>query len=597
MQKYNKGYNRSMPGQKLKKRILFTAFLLSIPALTFLLLWLTPLGGLFENFRFERYAGERFRREAAASAITLHYTLADPSAAGMEEVSPSFGSVPMPEDSGLSDSLEEQARELAEFDENYLNTGNRILLDLLEQDLENQELLESCFMLQEPLGPSLGIQAQLPVLLAEYTFRTPEDITGYLKLLSDLPRYFQEILRFEQKKAELGLFMSDSCLDGILEQCSAFINDPEPHYLQTVFEEKLKDFDGLTDEERSACLRAHKQLMASCVLPAYQSLCDGLSALRGSGTNSGGLAGFENGTDYYLYLLRSQVGTWDTPEEIEQRLYRQLQEDTLAVQETARQTPSLLLDTPEPQLAFSSPEQMLEDLKAACADDFPELPPTEYQVKVVDDALEDFLSPAFYLTPPVDTNSPNAIYINQSSQMSSMELYTTLAHEGFPGHLYQTVSFSLTGAPYLRHLYEPSGYVEGWATYIESYAYRYAVRSHPEFSDAARLMWLNRSISLCLYSLMDIGIHYHGWNLSQTTDFLSGFGITDTSATADIFEYIVETPANYLNYYVGYLNFLDLKEAYQEQQGADFSLMDFHSRLMEIGPAPFPTVRKYLLAR
>ena len=67
--------------------------------------------------------------------------------------------------------------------------------------------------------------------------------------------------------------------------------------------------------------------------------------------------------------------------------------------------------------------------------------------------MEEFLSPAFYLTPPADTNAPNSIYINNSADMSSLELYTTLAHEGFPGHLYQTVCFSLTDAPYIRHLY------------------------------------------------------------------------------------------------------------------------------------------------
>lgn len=584
-----------MPGQKLKKRILFTVLLLSIPAVTFLLLWLTPAGGLFENFRFEAYTEERFREEAAASSINLHYTLADPSSAGIEDPAVTFGTVPLPEEAGLEAQSSKEAEELAGFDRSALNTDNRILLDVLEKNREDQELLESCYMLQEFLGPSLGIQAQLPVLLAEYTFRTTEDITDYLKLLQDLPRYFSELLEFEQEKSRLGLFMNDDCLDGILEQCSSFLNDPAPHYLQTVFEEKLNQFDGLTGQEREACQKAHEQLLESCVFLAYRSLCDGLSGLRGSGRNSGGLAGLEHGTEYYRYLLRSQVGTDDTPEEIEQRLYLQLQEDSREVGELAGQTPSLLLGTSEPQLNFSSPEQMIEDLKTAIADDFPQLPETEYEVKYVDDALEEFLSPAFYLTPPVDTSSPNSIYINQSSLMSSMELYTTLAHEGFPGHLYQTVSFSLTDAPYLRHLYEPGGYIEGWATYIESYAYAYAVRSHPELSDAARLMWLNRSINLCLYSLMDLGIHYHGWTLAQTREFLSSFGITQESLADETFQYIVETPANYLRYYVGYLNFLDLREACREREGEDFSLKEFHRRLMEIGPAPFSIVEKYLL--
>lgn len=585
-----------MPNPKRKKRLLLSLLFLSIPLATFLTLWLTPAGGIFENSRFQKYAEKRFCQEACSSVINLHYTLSDPSLAGINDYQATFGSVCLPDPEEQETALQEEEAALEQFDENALSEENRITLDILRQDLEDQKLLCSCFALQEVLGPSLGTQAQLPVLLAEYTFRTSQDITDYLKLLSDLPRYFQEILAFEQEKASLGVVMNDACVDRIVEQCNSFVNASDPHYLQTAFEEKLSSFEDLTPEERDACLDAHAKLMKSCVLPAYRQLSDGLLALRGSGTNQTGLAGFEHGTDYYLYLLRSQVGTDATPEEIEQRLYRQLNEDTKEVSEIVSADPSFLLSVSAPELNFSSPESMLEDLTTAITDDFPPLEQVTWEIKYVDEALEDFLSPAFYLTPPVDTNSPNSIYINNSSRMSSLELYTTLAHEGFPGHLYQTVFFSLTDAPYIRHLYAPGGYIEGWATYVESYAYEYAVRSNPEQTDSARLMWLNRSINLCLYSLMDIGIHYHGWNQAQTEHFLSAFGITDTALADEIFQYIVETPANYLKYYVGYLNFEDLKQEMQQKEQEDFSLKEFHEKLLEIGPAPFSVVRKYLFS-
>lgn len=585
-----------MPNPKRKKRILLSLLFLSVPLATFLILWLTPAGGIFENNRFQKYAEERFRQEACSSVINLHYTLSDPSLAGIDDYPATFGSVCLPDAEEQEAALQEEEETLEQFDEDALSEENRITLDILRQDLEDQKLLCSCFALQEVLGPSLGTQAQLPVLLAEYTFRTSRDITDYLKLLSDLPRYFQEILAFEQEKASLGVFMNDACVDRIVEQCDSFVNASEPHYLQTVFEEKLSSFEDLTPEERDACLDAHAKLMESCVLPAYRQLSDGLLALRGSGTNQTGLAGFEHGTDYYLYLLRSQVGTDATPEEIEQRLYRQLNEDTKEVSEIVSADPSFLLSVSAPELNFSSPESMLKDLTTAITGDFPPLEQVTWEIKYVDEALEDFLSPAFYLTPPVDTNSPNSIYINNGSRMSSLELYTTLAHEGFPGHLYQTVFFSLTDAPYIRHLYAPGGYIEGWATYVESYAYEYAVRSNPEQTDSARLMWLNRSINLCLYSLMDIGIHYRGWNQAQTEHFLSAFGITDTALADEIFQYIVETPANYLKYYVGYLNFEDLKQEMQQEEQENFSLKEFHEKLLEIGPAPFSVVRKYLFS-
>ena len=105
---------------------------------------------------------------------------------------------------------------------------------------------------------------------------------------------------------------------------------------------------------------------------------------------------------------------------------------------------------------------------------------------------------------------------------------------------------------------------------------------------------LNRSISLCLYSILDLGIHYQGWNLQTTSDTLGVFGITDQETCKEIFQYIVENPANYLKYYLGYLNFVSLKDQAQKEAGNSFSLKDFHEDLLDIGPAPFPVIEKYL---
>lgn len=120
-------------------------------------------------------------------------------------------------------------------------------------------------------------------------------------------------------------------------------------------------------------------------------------------------------------------------------------------------------------------------------------------------SMEDFLSPAFYLTPPLDTGSPNVIYINRANSHSNLELFTTLSHEGFPGHLYQTVFFGRTQPADIRYLITSGGYVEGWATYVESYGYQYAASllTDKAASDLTALMWKNRCINLCIYSLLD----------------------------------------------------------------------------------------------
>ena len=229
--------------------------------------------------------------------------------------------------------------------------------------------------------------------------------------------------------------------------------------------------------------------------------------------------------------------------------------------------------------------------------DFPELKDATYELRTVHPSMKKFLSPAFYLTPPVDTRTPNVIYINDSGRTSSLELFGTLAHEGFPGHLYQTVSFAENNPSDIRYLVTSSGYVEGWATYVESYGYEYAasLMNDPDSAqNAVRLAWLNRSMNLCIYSLIDIGIHYRGWDAARTAVFLKAFGINNASTAAEIYQYIVETPGNYLKYYWGYLNFLDLKTVCQKKLGDDFDLKEFHRRILDIGPVQFPVLEKYM---
>ncbi|MFR5970913.1 MAG: DUF885 family protein [Clostridium sp.] len=51
------------------------------------------------------------------------------------------------------------------------------------------------------------------------------------------------------------------------------------------------------------------------------------------------------------------------------------------------------------------------------------------------------LSPAFYLTPPIDEPAANVIYINHAAKYRHQNLHATLAHEGYPGHLFQNCYF------------------------------------------------------------------------------------------------------------------------------------------------------------
>ena len=550
-----------------------------------------------ENQRFHHFTDELFRKEVSGNILTLHYSLAYPEKKDISRPAPSLGAISS-DMTGIYKQCRDNQEKLRNFHYSRLSLENQITCDMLLLYFHTRESLGKNNLLEEVLSPSLGIQAQLPVLLAEYTFYEDQDIADYLNLLLSVEPYFQSILKYEREKADAGFFMSDTTLDRILKQCQAFIQNPESNYMQEIFEHKLKSYGKLSAEEQKELNDRHREILLNKVIPAYQQLMTGLSQLHGSGNNSMGLAHFRGGQKYYQYLINSETGCYDSVQQIQQRLLSQLNKDSGKIRQILQEQPSLLRKIQKgTDLKKIPPEEILHTLRQRSVGDFPELNQTlSYEIRNVHKSMKDFLSPAFYLTPPLDTGTPNIIYINPSSGTSNLELFTTLAHEGFPGHLYQTVFFGNCHPSDIRYLISCSGYVEGWATYAESYSYQYAADyiDDPAASDFVTLCWLNRSINLCIYSLADIGIHYQGWTPETAESFLKIFGITDEHTVQEIYQYIVETPGNYLKYYVGYLNFLDLKSQWQETLGNNFNLKEFHREILETGPVPFPVLKKYM---
>lgn len=563
--------------------------LIGAGAVTVLLLAVILSAGFFsEDRNFEYLTEVMFQNELQGSTLSLHYTLREPEKYGIEEQEASFGNF-------STEAMEEGYRTLkgyqtalSEVEREKLSKENQLTYDILELYFETELSSEPFLLYQEPLGPTIGLQAQLPVLLAEYRFGTKKDIKEYLNLLQKLPNYYRSLVEFEKEKASAGLFMSDRSLDHILQQCREFIEDADTNYLLEMFDTKIDRFTNLTEEEKTQFKSQNKQMVESCVIPAYQILIEGLEGLRGSGKNEQGLCFLPDGKAYYEYLVKESTGDYGTVAEIEKKVQEQILADFTELRELVTQTG--FSENIEIQNEAETPEQILEQLKESISEDFPEAVKTECKVKYVHSSMEEYLSPAFYLTPPIDHIEDNVIYINRANGYSSLELFTTLAHEGFPGHLYQTTYFSNEKTDPIRSLLNFGGYVEGWATYVEMYSYGLADGD----KNAIEAERLNRSIMLGISTLMDISIHYHGCSRETIAAYLSKLGITSADTADQIYDTILEAPANYLQYYVGYLNFEALKDSYKEWTGEKFSLKDFHQKVLEIGPAQFPIVEKYL---
>lgn len=539
---------------------------------------------------FLEFTTELFRQEAAASLLNLHYTLADPSAYGITDYQPSLGVCSSDAPVRAAAFAENILTSLQQFDASELSKGNQLVLDILNYAMKLTPSGASWSCYEEPLTPTTGLQSQIPILLAEYAFRNKQDISNYLALLADIPRYFSQICAYEQEKSDAGRFMPSFAAQRLIQQCRDFTSDIDSHYLVTTFQQKTEAMAGLSQNERTACQKQNRAILEQQVFPAFEQLADTIAALQDTGYNDAGLCHFPEGNAYYEYLVRCSTGSDDSIASLKKRTADQRKEDLLLVSELLEDHPDLPEEVEQLDLSTQSPEEMLEALRQSVSTEFPDLPSCNVTLKYVDASMQDYLSPAFYLTSPLDQLTEHTIYINPENGYEGIRLFTTLAHEGFPGHLYQNVYFHSHSDHPIRALLGFPGYTEGWATFVELHSYTYSGLSQ----DAARLCAANQSAILSLYATADMGIHYDGWTLDDTATFFSAYGFTDEEVIRDIFELIVSEPANYLKYYIGYLEFHDLQKEMKKQHPDTYTDTAFYESVLKIGPAPFELLKTYL---
>ena len=534
---------------------------------------------------FEEFTNALFVEEVTSDTISLKYHLSRPENYGISDYPITLGSVKdavSPDEN--ADDLYEQllAYDPADFYEEekltYLSLKHH--LELMMQD-------EFSPYLSELLGPTTGFQAQLPIVLAEYRFETKQDVENYLNLLPCVLEYFTEIAEFEKQKSAAGYFMNDKTAKEIIAQCEDFVADMDNHFLVTTFEDRLENL-ALSLSEKTEYILQNRTALHSYVFPAYDMLAETLTSLLGTGKNEYGLCHLENGKDYYSLLAKVSTGSEKSMEELKQMLSVAITEgcNTMAVAMAAE--PAVYENALQPDFPETNPAKIISFIADKSAKDFPAINCGDYNIKYIPSSLEEHVSPAMYLVPPIDDYEAGVIYINGSPRYNLDGIFPTIAHEGYPGHLYQTVA-SLSGEinP-LRYLLSPTGYEEGWASYVETYCYKYAGFSE----NLTSFLQADQIATLCLYALSDIYIHYDGYTPEKLSAFLAGYGFPKET-TDIIYQTLVAEPGAYLPYAVGCLEFMELQALAKELWRRNTVIMPFMNFYWRWGRCPLACWRSY----
>lgn len=535
---------------------------------------------------FDAFIEDLFVSEVSGDSITLNYTLAHPETYGITSIEPTYGSTDLEHLDDDSQTIE-AIRTLKSFDYDSLSDDQKLTYDILLDYLETYLEYSDLYLYDKTLSPTIGLNCQLPVILAEYSFRTKQDVYDYVNLIKTTDDYFRYLLELEKMKSKEGLFMTDDLAEQIIEQCEIFTENPDENYLIEIFNDKIDGMNVFSDTERSKLKEENKKAVLEHVIPAYTLLADGLYELMGTGQYEGGLCNYPEGDAYYQYLVRSGTGSNRSIDEIEELIDDYMRLSYRKMGAILRDNPDILDYYDDAAFCVTEPYAILDDLQERIREEFPELPETTYTIKYVHPSLEDNLSPAFYMTPAIDDYEDNVIYINNSDEYAGQDLYTTLAHEGFPGHLYQMVYTNSKGIAPIRSLISYGGYTEGWATYVELLSYEMGAMDET----MGALLSANQLVTLGVYAKCDIGVNYHGWTVADVTDYISSiFGELDDEIMQEIYDSMVSEPANYLKYVLGCMEFMELRSTAEEALGDKFDPIAFHDFILTTGPAPFEMI-------
>lgn len=540
---------------------------------------------------FDALTNEIFLDNVQSDSITLNYTLANPENYGITNYQPTLGDFSL---EAMKENLaksENYSARLKAINYKKLTNEQKLTYDIMKDYYKVDDNAEDLLLYYEVLSPTVGLQAQLPILYAEYSFYDKDDIDAYIELLPCTYDYFNQIIEFEKLKSDAGLFMSDRSADDIIKQCESLIADKDDNFLITVFDDKVEKYDGLTKDEIKEYKKRNKDAILNYVIPAYQLLIDGLKNLKGTGTNEGGLCNFEKGKEYYESLVRTETGSNRSVDDLLDLLNKYITKNIGRMNQLLTKDSTLLDKASNPSYPMTDPEEILTYLQDAIKDRFPDMDKVNYTVKYVHKSLEDFISPAFYLTPAIDNYEDNSIYINGSDKFDLSQIFTTLAHEGYPGHLFQNVYYAQQNPAPIRSTMNFGGYSEGWATYVEMISYHMAGID----DNLASLLEENNAVILMMYARADIGINYEGWTREDSDKYLNNMlGITDEDTLDQFYISMVEEPANYLQYTIGYIEMMELRNKAEEELGDKFSEKDYHEFILKTGPSQFYVIDKYL---
>ena len=551
---------------------------------------------------FHSYCDAWFKEYVTSNSYTYNVYIKDGSNFGLEKPTATWGDSDDDDytEEGVEEILEsfdEEIEKLGEFNKDMMDNEDKITYDYLLNYLKHNKALYEHNYCSDPLSRGNGWVANVSLIFTDFRMDDKEDVEIYLGLLEELDVLFDEIIEFEKKKSEKGTFMSDNNCDAVIKQCDDFLKEkPEDHFLVETFDNSLKELDFLTDAERTAYSKRNKEAIKNSLYPSIEKVKKTLTDLKGKGAHQGGLCEVDGGTDYYEHLLAMRCGSDMGPDAVRDLLTAKMQEHITEMMTIAYSNPEAYeyyhdnRDTLWEEVDKKmEPSEIIDELASCVKNDYPDLGTIPYDVAYVDEALWDIMegSVAYYHFHAVDDPDTNIIRVNGNY---AKDLWSTLAHEGIPGHMYQNAYFDSKKPHPVRRIYNQLGYSEGWAVYTQYNAIDYYDFDSIYSETLKKLYKLDHQINYCLLGICDLEVNYYGWSVEDIDNYMTTLGFSGGDGNQDLFDTLAADPGIYQSYSTGYYLMQGLRDKAETELGDKFNAREFHKTILDAGPCPYETL-------
>ena len=439
------------------------------------------------------------------------------------------------------------------------------------------------FYCYEPLDEYVGLHLNMPLFYGLYSFKDEQDIKNYMVLMEDLPRYFGQVLVHEQERAKRGLFMTEDMLNTILEDLQSVAESGETSFLHGTFREAMEEQEYLTDAQRKQYIAQNDKLVKTAYVEAYRLLHDGLEELRPMcRARKGAMKQGGDAYKYFCWKLRSEASNNRTVED-EIQFLEKLNTKIYSLMYAAAMScyDDYLAGKKITAGSLEEDEAYLRTLMPLIV---PEMPEVEVTYKTIPEELQDSFSPAAYMTPAVDGFRSNIILTNPANKTDYDML--TLAHEGFPGHMYQYVyQYSLGTIPKFQMIIETNGYAESWSTNMEL-----QIAKVSKNSDLLQAQFLEEYYFYIILMICSLKVNGQGASLSDIRTYLRQSGYSNSAKI--FYDYAIDMPIYTFKYSGGFSELYSLIDRLCEKGNE----VEFFKEYLHWGPGAFDLLNERMEA-